>query len=94
MISPQIVTPECFNRIQFDSPGFPLNACGNDGLQQSHQLPLRSNVREIEIKVSSLTAADKSLNFSFSFSFRFQPSSLLFFVCKPCITFSAVIGKS
>jgi hypothetical protein len=28
------VTPECFNRgSSSDSPGFPLEACGNDGVR-------------------------------------------------------------
>jgi hypothetical protein len=35
-IHPGVVTPECFNRGSSPNipPGFPLKACGNDGLQE------------------------------------------------------------
>jgi hypothetical protein len=51
MTFPQVVTPECFNRGPVrNSPGFPLKACGDDGLWQCYQPPLRSKLREIDPK--------------------------------------------
>jgi hypothetical protein len=35
MATPKAVTPECFNRgSSLNSAGFPLKACGNDGLRE------------------------------------------------------------
>ena len=46
------VTPECFNRGPSPNipPGFPLKACGNDGLWQCYQSPLHSKLRGIDPK--------------------------------------------
>jgi hypothetical protein len=51
MIFPKVVTPNVSIRGPVRvSPGFPLKACGNDGLWENQELPLRSKLRGIDPK--------------------------------------------
>ena len=68
MTFPQVVTPERFNRGASlrvarrqvrNSPGFPLKACGNDGLWQCYRPPRRSKLRGIDPKEIKLKQIQK-----------------------------------
>jgi hypothetical protein len=72
--------PECFNRgVQSrNSSGFPLKACGNDGLSQSYQPPTQQAATETEAKEKTSSTRDAAQPALHCFHFGHEPTKFFF----------------